>query len=354
MTTSPNKSVTSLPVSKLSLSESKLNPQSSSSTQKLVPQKVDQNHENNETTKNSTKIQRRTNIPPRPEKSLNVLKFLKTTLGKELTRMSFPLVLNEPLSMIQRSMEFIEFHHLLDYAAQPELKNNPELQTALVALFTSANFMRTSDRYKKPFNPLLCETFEMDRWNASEKYRFIVEQTEHHPPVAAIYGESQHGWIYQSNLSANSTFKINCSVEIKTDGFINLYFKNTNKSYVINRPTSTYYVLASSPAIIVSGTTIIKSCDGNICSKSSGVFSPNSTENLSNTSACNSTSLEPKTVYKLINGQEATEYLSGKRKGFFGKISRGSKSESFQVYGFGENNPYGEFCKFMASDAQMN
>ena len=128
----------------------------------------------------SSNTNRRKHIPARPERPLNILKFLKNTLGKELTRLSFPVEFNEPLSMLQRLLECLEFWWILDRAAK---EDDPELQANLVALYHFGCFMRISDRIKKPFNPFLGETYELDLWDEPEGFRAVVEQVKHHPPT---------------------------------------------------------------------------------------------------------------------------------------------------------------------------
>jgi len=53
--------------------------------------------------------------------------------------------------------------------------------------YTIAHFMSqfnlTKGRTKKPFNPMLGETYEL----VTEEYRFLSEQVSHHPPVSAYY-----------------------------------------------------------------------------------------------------------------------------------------------------------------------
>ena len=189
-------------------------------------------------------LERRTSVPARPERPLEILKFLKNTIGQELTRMSFPLGYNEALSVTQRTLEFLEFNFILDKAAEPGISEN--LQQAYVCLFIAANFLRLSDRIKKPFNPLLGETYELDRWEEPEGYRFIVEQVEHHPPVTAIFGESKKGWTYQSNITVNSSFKLlSMAIDITPNGMINIFFKNTGKTYIVDRPLMNFSLLSS-------------------------------------------------------------------------------------------------------------
>lgn len=204
----------------------------------------------------STNARRRTAIPPRPQRPLNILKFLKNTIGKELTRLSFPVEFNEPLSMLQRVLECLEFASILDRAAR---ENDGHLQAALVALYHAASFMRISDRIKKPFNPLLGETYELDLWNEPEGYRAIVEQVEHHPPVTAIHVESRHGWQLQTTVAATSMFRLaKMAVEISSAGGSVITFKNNNRSYSLSRPHTSLSLLSKSPTLTVSGPTSVR------------------------------------------------------------------------------------------------
>lgn len=67
---------------------------------------------------------------------------------------------NEPLSMLQRLTEDLEYHHLLDKAVN--CTSSVE-QMCLVAAFSVSSYSTTVHRIAKPFNPMLGETFELDR-----------------------------------------------------------------------------------------------------------------------------------------------------------------------------------------------
>lgn len=67
---------------------------------------------------------------------------------------------NEPLSMLQRLTEDLEYHHLLDKAVH--CTSSAE-QMCLVAAFSVSSYSTTVHRIAKPFNPMLGETFELDR-----------------------------------------------------------------------------------------------------------------------------------------------------------------------------------------------
>lgn len=62
--------------------------------------------------------------------------------------------------MLQRLTEDLEYHHLLDKAVH--CTSSVE-QMCLVAAFSVSSYSTTVHRIAKPFNPMLGETFELDR-----------------------------------------------------------------------------------------------------------------------------------------------------------------------------------------------
>lgn len=79
---------------------------------------------------------------------------------------------NEPISMLQRLSEDLEYHELLDKAAKCHSSLE---QMCYVAAFSVSSYSTTVHRTGKPFNPLLGETFELDRRRESG-YRSLCEQ----------------------------------------------------------------------------------------------------------------------------------------------------------------------------------
>ena len=74
--------------------------------------------------------------------------------------------------MLQRITEDFEYYKILDKAAAAE---TTEEQVALVAAFSVSSYASTLIRTTKPFNPLLGETYELDRVDEMG-LRLIVEQ----------------------------------------------------------------------------------------------------------------------------------------------------------------------------------
>lgn len=77
--------------------------------------------------------------------------------------------------MLQRLTEDLEYSELLDKAARCE---NSLEQMCLVAAFSVSSYSTTVHRTAKPFNPLLGETYELDRLD-DYGYRSLCEQVKH-------------------------------------------------------------------------------------------------------------------------------------------------------------------------------
>ena len=92
--------------------------------------------------------------------------------GKDLSKISMPVTLNEPLSALQRLCEELQYSQLLDEASQLEGVYDRMVKVAAFAVSAYAQtYYRTSG---KPFNPLLGETFECVR--EDREFKFIAEQ----------------------------------------------------------------------------------------------------------------------------------------------------------------------------------
>jgi hypothetical protein len=86
--------------------------------------------------------------------------------------------------MLQRLTEDLEYSDLLDRAARCESSLE---QMCLVAAFSVSSYSTTIHRTAKPFNPLLGETYELDRLD-DFGYRSICEQVRHneHPGTLSL------------------------------------------------------------------------------------------------------------------------------------------------------------------------
>ncbi|XP_071998083.1 oxysterol-binding protein 2 isoform X2 [Engystomops pustulosus] len=182
------------------------------------------------------KKRRRTRIPDKPNYSLNLWSIMKNCIGKELSKIPMPVNFNEPLSMLQRLTEDLEYHELLDKAVKCE---NSIEQMCFVAAFSVSSYSTTVHRTAKPFNPLLGETFELDRLE-DLGFRSICEQVSHHPPAAAHHVYSRNGWSLWQEITIASKFR-GKYLSIMPLGDIHLEFLSSGNHYVWKKVTSTVH-----------------------------------------------------------------------------------------------------------------
>ncbi|KAF8640781.1 hypothetical protein AX17_000430 [Amanita inopinata Kibby_2008] len=134
----------------------------------------------------SKNVVRRTELPAKPgcdEGSLFAI--LKKNVGKDLSTIAFPVTFNEPLTLLQRVAEEVEYYDLLDKAVQSE---DPVTRICYVAAFAVSGYAHTLHRSgRKGFNPMLGETFE------DVRMKFIAEKVRHNPLEMAYHAEGQ-GW----------------------------------------------------------------------------------------------------------------------------------------------------------------
>ncbi|GFN99798.1 oxysterol-binding protein [Plakobranchus ocellatus] len=177
---------------------------------------------------------RRTRLPvPKPESpDVSMWNLLYRNIGKDLTKISMPVTLNEPLSMLQRLCEELEYSELLDKAAEYD---DPYERMIYVAAFAVSSY--ASSYYReghKPFNPLLGETYECIR--EDKGWRFIAEQVCHHPPIAAAHCESKNFTIWQ-DVRIKTKFW-GKSMEIQPLGHVHCVLPKYRDHYKWNKVTT--------------------------------------------------------------------------------------------------------------------
>ncbi|XP_035493521.1 oxysterol-binding protein 1-like isoform X1 [Scophthalmus maximus] len=180
--------------------------------------------------------QRRTRIPDKPNYYLNLWSIMKNCIGKELSKIPMPVNFNEPLSMLQRLSEDLEYYELLDKGAKCQSSLE---QMCYVAAFTVSSYSTTVHRTGKPFNPLLGETFELDRLGECG-YRSLCEQVSHHPPAAAHHAISEKGWTLRQEITLASKFR-GKYLSIMPLGSIQCLFDKSNNHYSWKKVTTTVH-----------------------------------------------------------------------------------------------------------------
>ncbi|KAF2170243.1 hypothetical protein M409DRAFT_51983 [Zasmidium cellare ATCC 36951] len=163
-------------------------------------------------------VKRRTTVIPPKQAPPSFIGFLRKNAGKDLSTISMPVTANEPTSLLQRLAESLEYPQLLDAAAQVSI--TPAERMMYVAAFAVSYYSnnRVKERaIRKPFNPMLGETFELVREDLG--FRFVAEKVSHHPVRMACQAESLNngGWAYAQSPQPVQKFW-GKSVELNNDG----------------------------------------------------------------------------------------------------------------------------------------
>eukprot|EP01103_Thecamoeba_quadrilineata_P010239 TRINITY_DN214_c0_g1_i1.p1 TRINITY_DN214_c0_g1~~TRINITY_DN214_c0_g1_i1.p1 ORF type:complete len:807 (-),score=176.14 TRINITY_DN214_c0_g1_i1:77-2497(-) len=200
--------------------------------------------------------QKRTRLPAnQTTQKFSLWELVKEAVGKDITKITLPVILCEPLSFLQRFAEEFQYANLLESAAAA---SEPELKLLYVCAWATSAYSTTDERIGKPFNPVLGETYELvDR---DGKFRFLSEQVSHHPPACAVHVESPT-YNFWTDLVVNNKFW-GKSLECLPIGTINLKYK-TGEHFVWNKITTCVYnILFGTPYIDHYGQIEIKNLNG--------------------------------------------------------------------------------------------
>ncbi|XP_071718554.1 oxysterol-binding protein-related protein 3C-like [Rutidosis leptorrhynchoides] len=149
-------------------------------------------------------------------------KMMQKYIGADITSMvTLPVLIFEPMTMLQKMAELMEYSYLLELADKCE---DPNMRMVYAASwFISVYF--ALQRTWKPFNSILGETYEMVN---HEGITFIAEQVSHHPPISAARAENEH-FVYDITSKVKTKFLGNSldiyplgrtRLQLKKDGVI--------------------------------------------------------------------------------------------------------------------------------------
>ncbi|KAH0617767.1 hypothetical protein JD844_016340 [Phrynosoma platyrhinos] len=153
-------------------------------------------------------------------------------LMQELSKITMPVIFNEPLSFLQRLTEYMEHTYLIHKASS---LSDPIERMQCVAAFAVSAVASQWERTGKPFNPLLGETYELVREDLG--FRLISEQVSHHPPISAFYAEGlNNDFVFHGSIYPKLKFW-GKSVEAEPKGIITLKLLEHNEAYTWTNPT---------------------------------------------------------------------------------------------------------------------
>lgn len=155
---------------------------------------------------------------------------LKDMLGSDIMSMfSLPTFLMEPVSTLQKMAEIMQYQRLLEEANEEE---DPDVRLAKVTAFAVAVYS-TMERAKKPFNPILGETFELKMNDGST---YVAEQVSHHPPIGAGHVKTK-SFTYDITSAVTTKFMGNW-VDVFPVGRTRITLHKTGETFNIVPPSS--------------------------------------------------------------------------------------------------------------------
>ncbi|XP_004562928.1 oxysterol-binding protein-related protein 6 isoform X3 [Maylandia zebra] len=205
---------------------------------------------------------RRTTLPaPCADNShIGIMTILYNNIGKDLSRVSMPVALNEPLSLLQRLSEELEYSELLDIASNID---DPYERMVYVAAFSISGYAWASWRNRyKPFNPVLGETYE--NYREDKGFQYISEQVSHHPPISACHAESENFTFWQDQRWKYKFW--GKSVEIISSGLVNVTLPSYGDHYEWNKAvTCIHNVLSQQRSLEHYGEVTIRNTKSDVC-----------------------------------------------------------------------------------------
>ncbi|XP_075943504.1 oxysterol-binding protein-related protein 1 isoform X4 [Anarhichas minor] len=162
----------------------------------------------------------------------SIWSILRNCIGMELSKITMPVIFNEPLSFLQRLTEYMEHTYLIQ---QANACSDSVERMKCVAAFAVSAVASQWERTGKPFNPLLGETYELVREDLG--FRLLSEQVSHHPPVSAFHAEGlKQDFVFHGSIYPKLKFW-GKSVEAEPKGIITLELPKYNEAYTWTNPT---------------------------------------------------------------------------------------------------------------------
>ncbi|KAJ5632979.1 hypothetical protein N7490_009318 [Penicillium lividum] len=172
-------------------------------------------------------VPRRQNITAPTVMPPSLIGFLRKNVGKDLSQISMPVSANEPMSLLQRAAEILEYSSLLDKASQISDAVERLMYVTAFAI-SSISSVRVRERsIRKPFNPMLGETYELVR--EDQGFRFIAEKVSHRPVQLAYQADSREWSLAQSPMPSQKFW--GKSAEITTEGRVRITLHATGEHF---------------------------------------------------------------------------------------------------------------------------
>lgn len=176
---------------------------------------------------------RRTKLPsPAVADAGSALSIFRKNVGKDLSTIAMPISMNEPLNMLQKACEELEYCELLNRASTLPTSMERLMYVVVFSISTYASSQFRTGR--KPFNPMMTETYENIR--PDKGFRFISEKVSHNPLVIAAHAEAK-GFKYWQSTCIKSKFW-GKSMEFMSEGTFHVTLTGHEDHYTFFKPSS--------------------------------------------------------------------------------------------------------------------
>jgi hypothetical protein len=161
------------------------------------------------------------------------------SMGMDLSKVALPTFILEPRSLLEKLSDIMIHPEI--FTAIP-LKETPEdRMVAVVRWYLSAYHVRPRGT-KKPFNPVLGETFSAafraaPSTSHTDGVMWTAQQVSHHPPVSAFFARDDAGSVViQGCFAPKSKFLGNSAASIGGGAF-RIYLPQHDEVYYLNWPS---------------------------------------------------------------------------------------------------------------------
>ncbi|XP_074660916.1 oxysterol-binding protein-related protein 8-like isoform X3 [Tubulanus polymorphus] len=155
--------------------------------------------------------------------------------GMDLSKVVLPTFILEPRSFLDKLSDY--YYHA-DLLAEAVKEENPFTRMKQVVRWYLSGFYKKPKGLKKPYNPILGETFRC-YWKSPKtgsRTFYVAEQISHHPPVSAFHiTNRKDGYCVNGSILAKSKFYGN-SLSAILDGAARLSFLKRGEDYLITMP----------------------------------------------------------------------------------------------------------------------
>ncbi|CDH15894.1 related to Oxysterol-binding protein homolog 3 [Zygosaccharomyces bailii ISA1307] len=179
-------------------------------------------------------IKRRDDVRAEATTPPSFLAFMRKNVGKDLSSIAMPVTANEPITILQIVAEMFEYAELLSVAARSSDSSTCLKYVSAFAVSCLSIYRDKTRALRKPFTPLLTETFELVREDIG--FRLIAEKVSHKPLILAIHAEHTE---WECNYTVMPIQKFwGKSVELNNEGTVRLKFKKSGETFEWVQPTT--------------------------------------------------------------------------------------------------------------------